>query len=414
MSKMFKYDGIYQRESFDKEYATALLMEMGFSEADIKLMTDRKNVDRITMMENKDKTITHLEEFSLAPHLNYTTTTKIGEAFKMKKPYPCTITWIKTTDDEFVTRIEINGKIVLYKYLFNNFGFTKICTIEGGTLMSKEIFTKMNPDINGFYELEKEENLHPLLCQMMPDLKVDDFERMKKRGICLTWKEETGLITILEHFWDEKEKMVLKLDEAIDIHHKETGIEETRVLTKISPGHFKMICKLKKDGRIVEQELKFTEFGVTVLATIAGITATIHYKRCPDIEGTWKVVAKEGEFGFLDACGEPEPMKSEIMAARDCHEMMRLGYGKILLKTNSKFFPGELTMKIGEHWEFDMPDLGKATGIATEMKKTMMICMKLGTKTITIKEKISGDFMIQECEVDGCVASKMKVVMVRH
>merc|ERR1712032_1665346 len=212
-SKMFKYDGIYQRESFDKEYATALLMEMGFSEADIKLMTDRKNVDRVTMMEYKDKTITHLEEFSLAPHLNYTTTTKIGEAFKMKKPYPCTITWIKTTDDEFVTRIEING----------------------------------------FYELEKEENLLPLLRQMMPDLKVDDFERMKKRGICLTWKEETGLITILEHFWDEKEKMVLKLDEAIDIHHKESGIEETRVLTKISPGHFKMICKLKKDGRIVEQ-----------------------------------------------------------------------------------------------------------------------------------------------------------------
>ena len=41
-------------------------------------MTDRKNVDRITMMENKDKTITHLEEFSLAPHLNYTTTTKVS------------------------------------------------------------------------------------------------------------------------------------------------------------------------------------------------------------------------------------------------------------------------------------------------------------------------------------------------
>ena len=114
----------------------------------------------------------------------------------------------------------MNGKIILDKYLFNNFGFTKICTIEGGTLMSKEIFTKMNPDINGFYELEKEENLHPLLCQMMPDLKVDDFERMKKRGICLTWKEETGLITILEHFWDEKERMVIKLDEAVDSHNK--------------------------------------------------------------------------------------------------------------------------------------------------------------------------------------------------
>ena len=58
----------------------------------------------------------------------------------------------------------------------------------------------------------------------------------------------------------------------------ESGIEDTRVLTKISPGHFKMISKVKKDGRIVEQELKFTEFGVTVLVTIAGITATIIYK----------------------------------------------------------------------------------------------------------------------------------------
>ena len=58
----------------------------------------------------------------------------------------------------------------------------------------------------------------------------------------------------------------------------ETGIEETRVLTKISPGHFKMISKLKKDGMIMEQELKFTEFGVTAFVTIAGITATIIYK----------------------------------------------------------------------------------------------------------------------------------------
>ena len=49
-----------------------------------------------------------------------------------------------------------------------------------------------------------------------------------------------------------------------------------------------------------------------------------------------------------------------------------------------------------------------------EMQKTMMICMKMGMKTITIKEKISGDFMILECDVDGCAASKMKVVMVRH
>ena len=69
------------------------------------------------------------------------------------------------------------------------------------------------------------------------------------------------------------------LSSSIKTFIPESGIEDTRVLTKISPGHFKMISKVKKDGRIVEQELKFTEFGVTVLATIAGITATITHRR---------------------------------------------------------------------------------------------------------------------------------------
>ena len=33
------------------------------------------------------------------------------------------------------------------------------------------------------------------------------------------------------------------------------------------------------------------------------------YRRCPDIEGLWKVVAKEGEAAFLDACGVVEQNK---------------------------------------------------------------------------------------------------------
>ena len=44
------------------------------------------------------------------------------------------------------------------------------------------------------------------------------------------------------------------------------------------------------------------------------------------------------------------------------------------------------------------------------MKKTMMTCIKLGMKTITMKEKISGDFMIQECDMEGYTASGMKSI----
>merc|ERR1712032_609841 len=168
-------------------------------------------------------------------------------------------------------------------------------------------------------------------------------------------------------------------------------------------------------------------------------------RRCPDIDGRWKVVAKEGECGFLDACGEPEPMKvnhiiviiiivvnviiiiilliinvirsqSEIMASRDCYEMKRLDYGKVslcqrhqlnhqyhhhyhlhhqvLLQTNSKFLPVELTMKADEHWQAELPDLGKVLGIMTEMKRSLMIVFKLDMKTITIRLNIDGDFLV--------------------
>ena len=55
----------------------------------MKVMTDRKNLERITLMENmKEKTITILNEFSLAPHLNYTTTSKVSVEDKIA------VTWL--------------------------------------------------------------------------------------------------------------------------------------------------------------------------------------------------------------------------------------------------------------------------------------------------------------------------------
>ena len=39
--------------------------------------------------------------------------------------------------------------------------------------------------------------------------------------------------------------------------------------------------------------------------------------------------SKVGAEGYLDACGVPEPMKSEMLAAVDVVEMKRLGGGKV-------------------------------------------------------------------------------------
>merc|ERR1711973_688858 len=147
--------------------------------------------------------------------------------------------------------------------------------------------------------------------------------------------------------------------------------------------------------KTAEQSFYFTEFGVSVFTSVNGVRADWFYKRCPDIDGLWKVVAKEGECGFLDACEEPEPMK-------------------VLLQTNSKFLPTELTMVAGEQWEAELPDLGKVLGLITEMRRTMMMVLKLGKKTITIMMKFNQNFLVQECDVDGEISSRMKVIMARQ
>lgn len=49
-------------------------------------------------------------------------------------------------------------------------------------------------------------------------------------------------------------------------------------------------------------------------------------------------------------------------------------------------------------------------GIATEINKTLMVCLKIGGITINITEKISGDFMIMECDVDARLMTKMKMI----
>ena len=78
-------------------------------------------------------------------------------------------------------------------------------------------------------------------------------------------------------------------------------------------------------------------------------------------------------------------------------------------------------MVAGEQWEAELPDLGKvlvlipfstltlfdldynkensitvfSKGLITEMRRTMMMVLKLGKKTITIKMKFNQDFLVQ-------------------
>merc|ERR1712198_645928 len=393
LNSIMEFDGVYKLRTFSDDFFT-LMKTIGLPEADIKLAMHPKNMMSLTLMKNKDKSITYIHEMTMAPNMNFTVTLKIGETVELKKPIPFRITLLKIEHDELHMKMEANGKTIMRKILLNNFGLTVVTTMEGEDLMVKAIYDRISPDIT-----------------------ADILERMKLRGMGMTLKKEEDTITMTRFFLEEEKKTVIyKLDEPVEykIMIAGTEVEETRVLTKIAPSEYKMICKSKTTGKVVEKEYIFTENAFTMVAKVAGIKATVFYKRCPDVEGIWKVVTKEGEGSFIDACGIPEPKKAEMMTSLDCHHMMRLGYGKLWLKTNSKLLPEELTMKLGENFECHLKHLGKATGIATEINKTLMVCLKIGVMTINIKEKVSGDFMIMECDVDGNLMTKMKMIMIRE
>merc|ERR1719471_1710068 len=185
--------------------------------------------------------------------------------------------------------------------------------------------------------------------------------------------------------------VVYPFDEAVHYTNEEFGLDETRMLTRVAPGRYKMVTKTKT-GKTGDFEMNFTEHGVFETMTVGGLSASCFYRRLGNFEGTWKVCSKVGAEGYLDACGMPEPMKSELLAANDVVEMKRLGGGKISTKSSSKFM----------------------TGVFMEHGDCFSSCMKIGEKTINVKGKVTGDFIVEELDVDGSLASRMKQILVRQ
>ena len=111
---------------------------------------------------------------------------------------------------------------------------------------------------------------------------------------------------------------------------------------KLGPGQYKMVIK-NKAGKTGGYDMKFAEHGMFLAAYVGDLTATAFYRWMPekkskdlffrrrlcDFEGTWKVHSKVGASGYLDACGLPEPMKSEMMTSVETMKIKRLGGGKV-------------------------------------------------------------------------------------
>merc|ERR1712142_934661 len=379
-AKMGVFDGVYKLDMTQADPNwSALHKEMGIPEADSKaMMTPGGNVHTMTVMENKDGSMTPSTNNTTLPHLNSSFTSKPGEFKKIEKPFPCTVNWSCKGENESVMNIEMaNGKKFVNEYCMNNYGFTQTTYVDGSPLKCKAVFWKVSPREDGYYEMESEKGMFPVLQQLMPQMTEDAWNELNKNGgVAMKLKVDNKKAVMEERMPGGKSKTVVyPFDEAVNYTNEEYDLDETRMLTKVAPGR---------------------------------------YRRLGDFEGSWKVCSKVGAEGYLDACGVPEPMKSELLAAHDVVEMKRLGGGKISTKSSSKFMPGENVMKLGEQWEIEMPGFGKMTGVFMEHGDCFTSCMKIGEKTINVKGKVTGDFIVEECEVDGNIASQMKQILVRQ
>ena len=55
-------------------------------------------------------------------------------------------------------------------------------------------------------------------------------------------------------------------------------MEDSRILTKIGPGRYKLVCKNKVTGKVYDFESNFTKLGFVDTMTCDGITATANYR----------------------------------------------------------------------------------------------------------------------------------------
>merc|ERR1711872_85043 len=237
--KMGVYDGVYQLDmsQADPNWA-AMHKEMGIPEADTKAMISGGNVHTMTVMENKDGSFTTSTNNTVVPHHNSSFTSKPGEIKKMEKPFPCTVSWNYRGENESVMNIEMgNGKKLVNEYCMNNYGFTCTTSMEGSSLKARAVFWKVSPKEDGYYEMETEKGMFPVLQQLMPQMTEDAWKELIKNG---------GVA------------MKLKVD-------KTKAVMEERM----SGGQ----------GKTVDFEMNFTEHGVFETMTVGGLSASCFYRR---------------------------------------------------------------------------------------------------------------------------------------
>merc|ERR1712013_955761 len=106
-------------------------------------------------------------------------------------------------------------------------------------------------------------------------------------GLAMRITERPDGVCVEERFAGQKKTYSCKFDEEYEYSAPDWNVDDKRVTTKTAPRCFTTVCRSKKDGKVSEWMMTFTDCGMNVDIKVGGLEGSETYKRVADIEGTW-------------------------------------------------------------------------------------------------------------------------------
>lgn len=406
---MGKFDGTYVLESHTN--LKDKLKALGIPDDSVRKFLDPKNVVTFIMTETSPGCLEMKTTTSNIPEWNNTCCLKLGERTELKIPFEYTKTLTKKNDNTLNLKTEMKGVVIDADYVYHSYGVSGTGTIGGITFT--EEFKKVALNVSGYYVYESGTGLDDVLKWF--DLPFSDGNELMRNGGFRVVEKENGM-WIEELFGGVKKEYFAKFDEEIDYERPDWNFSDKRITTKTAPGVYKTVCKDKKKGKVWDWTTTVTATGLTIETNAGGFKALETYKRGVDMSGMWKTVAYTGGEGYASALGITGDQKEKYIGQvlNFKFDVERLPNGLINVKSNSPCIPGGvLNFKSGETFTLEDPEFGTIENIGYEGPDSWTQVTKFLGRTITIKEKYSGNFIIGEAIVDNIKSSTSITIYTR-
>lgn len=350
-------------------------------------------------------------KFSKKPELNYS----LEEEFGKETVLPAELGGGKSittkTGNVFVSKITYQDVVYTHESTLSSFGMSNKITSSRDGYISTSVWERVKVSFCGFFVMESHVDADKF---MVADAKISKAEAETMMSYAaLKVTEKNGMYEMIDYLGNGKEQKV-SFQLGVEFQDDYMGFPATHLFTSNSPAE--LICTSKeKNGNMSVWKGYATsdQFVWSVESASHGVKCSITYKRCGDVEGTWRLVTHSNYDNFLRGCGLDESMVKGLVDERSSFSFHHVGKGVYLDSTTSKVFPMEPKhTKPGEESSFQVGGMNMCE-LYNFTRDGMIGTVKIGSNIMTYKW-VSGKELGQvEQEVVGKPFTKCTMIYAR-